>query len=343
MMALSTRTAGSRGGALGNEVVVTFLDGEELPGAIQSFNSQLPTFFMVVKQPDGQEVSREIGFDSVKMISFLPDSAMPKSKVAFPSTARLVTVRFLDRKMIRGVAQSTAGARAGLYLVPTALKDVARIFVPVSAIRDVVSVKRLGEILTEKGMVTPEMVERAIEEQKQIRKDQIGQVLLKKKVISDEQLERGLEGQRQRPERRIGDILLEQGFVDRVQLDEALEAQKHQREKKLGEIMVDMGYATYKMIAIALAIQYYIPFMDLSSQAVDPQLRELVPVKIARRWQVMPVSVQQGVLTVAIADPAEQSALDELRKMLGLTVITVTSTPQDISRAINRFYGPQAV
>ena len=343
MMALSNGgAAGSRGGAMGNKVVVTFLDGEELSGAMQSFNPQLQTFFMVVKQPDGQQSSREIRFDSVKMVSFLPDPAMPQSKVTFPSTARLVTVRFLDRKTIRGVAQSTGGARVGLYLVPTTLKDVARIFVPISAIRDVVSVKRLGEILTEKGMVTPEMVERAIQEQKRIREDKIGQVLLKRKVITDEQLERGLEGQRQRPGKRIGDILLEQGFVERVQLDEALEAQRHQREKKLGEIMVDMGYATYKMIGIALAIQYNIPFMDLSSQTIDPQLRELVPVKIARRWQVMPLSVQQGVLTVAIADPTEQSALDELRKMIGLTVITVTSTPQDISRALNRFYGPQA-
>ena len=339
-MAQSTGgAAGLRGSALGNEAVVTFLDGEELQGAMQSFNPQLPTFFMVVKESDGQQ-SREIRFDSVKMVSFLNDPAMPKSKVAFPSSARLVTVRFVDRKTIRGVAQSTGGARVGIYLVPTTLKDVSRIFVPVSAIRDVVSVKRLGEILSEKGMVTPEMIERAIQEQQGIRDEKVGQVLLKKQIITDEQLEQGLEEQRQRPGKRIGDILLEQGFVDRVQVDEALEAQKHQREKKLGEIMVGLGYATYKMIGIALAIQYNIPFMDLSGQTIDSQLRELVPVKIARRLQVMPLSVQQGVLTVAIADPTEQAAIDELQNMIGLTVITVASTPPDISRAINRFYGP---
>ena len=340
MMALSTgEAAGPRGGALGNVAVVTFVDGEELQGAIQSFNTQLPTFFMVVKESDGQQ-SREIRFDSVKMVSFLNDPAMPKSKVAFPSSASLVTLRFMDRKAIRGVAQSTGGARVGLYLVPTGLKDVSRIFVPISAIRDVVSVKRLGEILTVKGMVTPEMLERAIQEQQKVRKEKIGQVLLKKQVITDEQLKQGIEKQKQQPGKRIGDILLEQGFVDRVQVDEALEAQKHQREIKLGEIMVGLGYATYKMIGIALAIQYNIPFMDLSSQTINFHLRELVPVKIARRLQVMPLSVQQGVLTVAIADPTEQSAIEELKNMIGLTVITVASTPPDISRAINRFYGP---
>jgi type IV pilus assembly protein PilB len=80
--------------------------------------------------------------------------------------------------------------------------------------------------------------------------------------------------------------------------------------------------------------------MDLSSHTIDPQLRELVPVKIARRWQVLPISLQQGVLTIAIADPTEESGQDELRKITGLTVITVVATPQDIARAITRFYGP---
>jgi hypothetical protein len=332
--------AGSPGGAAPNEVMVAFLDGEELRGTVASFNPKLPTFFLQSSQPDDDVSTREIGFESVEMISFLRNPALPESKVAFPATARLVTVRFLDGKMVHGVTQSYSGARTGLFLVPTALEEVDRIYVPISAIRDVVSVKRLGEILTEQGMATPEMVERAIQEKQKLQDEQVGQILLKKKVISDEQLGKGLAAQKQKPGKRIGDILLEQGFVDRVQLEEALETQKLQRDKKLGEIMVDMGYATYKMIGIALAIQYNSPFMDLSSHTIDPQLRELVPVKIARRWQVLPISLQQGVLTIAIADPTEESGQDELRKITGLTVITVVATPQDIARAITRFYGP---
>lgn len=332
--------AGSPGAAVANEVVVAFLDGTEIGGTIASFNPQLPTFFLQSSQPGEEPPTREIGFESVKMVSFLRGPGTPKSKVAFPSTARLVTVRFLDGEVIHGVTQSYSGARIGLFLVPTALEEVERIYVPISAIRDVVSVKRLGEILTEQGMATPEMVERAIQQQLQMQDEPVGQILLKKRVITDEQLGRGLAAQKQRPERRIGDILLEQGFVDRVQLDEALQSQIQQRDKKLGEIMVDMGYATYKMIGIALAIQYNVPFMDLSSQTIDPQLRELVPVKIAQRREIMPLSLQQGVLTVAIADPTEESAQDEIRNKTGLTVITVVATPQDIARAISRFYGP---
>jgi hypothetical protein len=332
--------AGKRPGAGAIEVIVSLADGEELRGAIQTFNPQLPTFFVYATDPGKQGSPKEVMLDSVKMVSFLRNRALPKKEVLFPASARLVTVRFLDRETIHGVTQSTAGARVGLFLVPTASEDVERIFVPISAIRDVVSVKRLGEILTEKGMVTPEKIEAAIQRQQEIRDEQVGQILLKKEIIDDRQLEKGLSIQKQRPGRRIGDILLEQGFIDRVQLDEALEAQRGQREKKLGEIMVDMGYATYKMIGVALAIQYNVPFMDLSTQTIDPQLRELVPVKTARHWQMLPISLQRGVLTIAIADPTNDAAQERIRRITGLTTICVVSTPQDIFRSLNRFYEP---
>jgi type IV pilus assembly protein PilB len=102
-----------------------------------------------------------------------------------------------------------------------------------------------------------------------------------------------------------------------------------------------MDYATYKMTGVALAIQYNLPYMDLSEQIIDGHLRELVPVNIARRWRVIPISLQQGVLTIAIADPTDDGARDQIREMTGLTVIHVVSTPQDISRALDRFYEPK--
>ncbi|MDY6989210.1 MAG: hypothetical protein SWQ30_14260 [Thermodesulfobacteriota bacterium] len=330
--------AGPLGGAVAMEAVVSLLDGGELRGKIHNLNPQRPTFSLQFREPGGNLTSRQIRFDDVKMVSFLRDPAMAKSKVAFPSTSRLVTVRFLDDELVRGVAQSYGGARRGLFLVPTGLEDIERIYVPISAIRDVVSVKRLGDILVEKGMATPDMIERALEKQEQLRGDKLGEILVKNRAISDKQLAQGLSRQKQRGERRIGDILLGQGFIDRVQLDEALEAQASKRGRKLGQIMVDMGYATYKMIGIALAIQHNVPFIDISSQTIDPQLRKLVPEDFAKQWRIIPLSFQEKVLTIAVADPTGHSAQDLLREKTGLTVITVVATPQDISRVMTRFY-----
>jgi hypothetical protein len=316
------------------------MDKGELRGKVHNFSPQRPSFALHFTEPDGERTSRQIKLDDVKMICFLRSPSAKKGKVAFPSTARLVTVRFLDGEMVRGVAQSYGGARRGIFLVPTGLEDVERIYVPISAIRDVVSVKRLGEIVVEKGMATPNMIEEAIKKQDELRDHKLGEILVKNQVISNKQLEQGLSEQKQRAERRIGDILLEQGFIDRFQLDEALETQAAHREKKLGQIMVDMGYATYKMIGIALAIQYNVPFIDISSQAIDPQLRKLVAADFAQRWQIIPLSFQEKVLTIALSDPTEHSARDRLRDKTGLTVITVVATPQDIARGISRFYGP---
>jgi hypothetical protein len=235
------------------------------------------------------------------------------------------------------VTQSYGGARQGIFLVPTEEERFERVYVPVSAIREVVSVKRLGEILTEQGMVTAERVNDAIQKQQELRTEPIGQILVKQQVISDEQLATGLSIQR-KSGKKIGEILIEQGFIEGVQLDEALVSQRSQRDKKLGQIMVELGYATYKMIGIALAIQYNMPFIDLSSQSVDPALRELVPADLAKQYTIMPLSLQGNILTIAVIDPIEHGAEDALRARTGLTVIMAVATPQEISRAIGRYY-----
>jgi hypothetical protein len=329
-------------GAAQNEVVVTFMDGEEVRGVIQMFNPQLPTFFLYVVGSMGELIRREIRLEGVKMISFLRDPSLPKPKVAFPSSARLVTVRFVDQKIVCGVTQGAGGARAGLFIVPIKGDDVTRLFVPLSAIRDVIVVQQLSEIVTGKGMITPEMIQRRIRELETRRDEEGCPIVLQKEVVGEEPLEVDLVMDKQRARKRIGDILLEQGFIDQEQLKEAIEARASQQERKLGEILVSLGHATYKMIGIALSIQYNIPFMNLSTQVIDPQLRDLVPVKVARRWQVMPLSLHEGLLTVAIADPTEESKLDELRNMTGLAVIKVLATPRDIVRTIDRFYDPSS-
>jgi hypothetical protein len=336
---MNAATEGTVGGIPRNEVIVSFADGASARGTVMGFNPQRASFFLHSDQPVDEATSREIAFGGVKTIAFLPSRSAQKREMTFPPTARLVTVRFMDGETLRGITQSYAGVRVGLFLVPTAGEEVERFFIPVAAIREVVSVKRLGEILTEQGMVTPAKVEAAMKKQEELRNEPIGQILLKQRIITDQQLAQGLSLQQKRSGKKLGEILLEQNFIDQAQLKEALGSQQSQRGKKIGQIMVEMGYATYKMIGIALAIQYNVPFLDLSSQAVDPKLRELVPAESARRWNVMPLNLQQNVLTIAVIDPAEHGAEDDLRTRTSFTVIVVVATPQDIARAIATYYG----
>jgi type IV pilus assembly protein PilB len=145
-----------------------------------------------------------------------------------------------------------------------------------------------------------------------------------------------------RPSTRIGDILVEQGFLTRQELKGALLAAKRQPQARLGELLIEMGYASYKMIAIALAMQYGRPFASLSGQRVDPSLRELLHRDEALRWQLLPLALENNVLTVAIVDPARTEGLETLERRSGAVVRTVISTPQDIQHCVVALFYPDA-
>lgn len=335
---MSMPTTGG-GGYHQNIVTVILNNGATMEGMVTGLSAERPTFFLHSNRLDDETTSQEIAFSSVKMITFLKDASAKTQETFFPQSARLVTVRFMDGEMLRGVTQTYSGTRQGLFLVPTALENVARVFVPVSSIREVVSVKRLGEILTEQGVITPEKVEEAIRKQEALRNEPIGEILVKQRVITSQQLEQSLSIQQKRAGKKIGEILLEQNFINSAQLKVALNLQQEQRGKKIGQIMVDMGYVTFKMIGIALAIQYNVPFVDLSAQSVDPALRKFVTEELARRLTVVPLTLQENILTIAVTDPAEHGAEDELRVKTGLTIVVVVATPQDIARTTAKYYG----
>ncbi len=327
------------GAFTGSEVVVTLLSGTELRGVVEALNPQQTGFFL---RPPGGSVGtgRRIELAHVKTIAFLPSQRRGGGKrPGFPANARLVTVRFLDDSVQRGVAENFGGPRRGIFLVPTDTEDVERLYVPVTAVAEVVSVERLGDILTTQGLVSREMVEQAIHRQEELRRETLGQILLRQKALSESQLAQGLDLQKSRREARIGEILLEQGFISAEELKDALAAQQQQRSKRLGEVMIDMGLASYKMIGIALSIQYNVPFVSLNVQQIDPLLRQRVPVELAKKWSLMPVSLEDDLLTVAVADPTGYAAKAELRTLTRCVVTEVVATPQDIARAFTAFYG----
>jgi type IV pilus assembly protein PilB len=102
-----------------------------------------------------------------------------------------------------------------------------------------------------------------------------------------------------------------------------------------------MGYVSHKMVGIALAIQYNVPFVSLAALTLDPELRRLVPASFAFHWQVLPLGVEVGVLTVAVADPAETDYKDELRRSTRLAIAEVVATSQELGRTIMEFYRDQ--
>ncbi|MDI6827952.1 MAG: ATPase, T2SS/T4P/T4SS family, partial [Armatimonadota bacterium] len=135
----------------------------------------------------------------------------------------------------------------------------------------------------------------------------------------------------------VGDLLLEAQVITPEQLAQAREAQKA-APGDIGQIIIDLGFANEKQVLQARARQLNIPFVDLTTQKIDPAAVNVVPENIVRRHKVMPVMKNGNRLTVAMADTNNIMALDDLRSVTRLQIQPALATAQAIEEAIERNY-----
>jgi type IV pilus assembly protein PilB len=135
---------------------------------------------------------------------------------------------------------------------------------------------------------------------------------------------------------RLGRLLLQNQLINEDQLDEALE-EHSSTGKSLGRVLIDMGVLTEGQLTSVLAEQIGISYVDLSNYAIDPAAAILVDANMAKRYTVIPIDYQDGKLVVAMADPTNVFALDDLRIMTGMEILPVVTTKDDINGAIGRY------
>jgi type IV pilus assembly protein PilB len=137
---------------------------------------------------------------------------------------------------------------------------------------------------------------------------------------------------------RLGDRLVADGLITTEQLQRALTAQKGTRDK-LGGILVRMGYLTEDKLLDFLSRQYNIPSITLSQLDIDPEVLKLVPAQLAEKLQVLPVKRQGNVLVLAMSDPTNVLALDDVAFMTTLQIQPVVASEVSIRQSIDRLYG----
>jgi type IV pilus assembly protein PilB len=136
--------------------------------------------------------------------------------------------------------------------------------------------------------------------------------------------------------KQLGEILLEEGLVSEAQLLAALDEQLT-AGTSLGRTLVELGMLTEGQLVQALAAQVGMPFVDLDDYPVDRSAVAIVPGAICRRYTVLPVGFDNGVLIMATADPGNVMAVDDVRSMSGMQVMPVVATYDNLLRAIDRF------
>ena len=139
-------------------------------------------------------------------------------------------------------------------------------------------------------------------------------------------------------QRRLGQILVDLGHLTEDQLWDVLEEQKQSGGEIIGQVAIRMGFVTEAHVTEALAEQWGMPVVNLTETTIPPKVLELVPQTMADIYKIMPISLKDNVLTVAMADPQNIAALDDLRNMLGVDVRGAVSNHKDVEAAIARHY-----
>ena len=138
--------------------------------------------------------------------------------------------------------------------------------------------------------------------------------------------------------RRFGQILVDLGYLSEDQLWDVLEAKKQGQGELTGQIAISMGFVTEAQVTEALAEQWGMPVVNLAETTIPAKALELVPQTMADVYKIVPISLKDNVLTVAMADPQNLGALDDLRSMLGVEVRGAVSNARDVDAAIARQY-----
>lgn len=136
----------------------------------------------------------------------------------------------------------------------------------------------------------------------------------------------------------IATLLLERGLVTREQLDQA-QAEQGATGEHLDRVLVRMGLVTRDQVLAALGEQFHMPVVDLSTITLDPSVLASLPSKLVYRQHCLPISRDQGVITVATSDPYDLSVLDELRLLTGCSIEVVLADPDELHKVIRQHYG----
>ncbi|MFA5260359.1 MAG: ATPase, T2SS/T4P/T4SS family [Candidatus Omnitrophota bacterium] len=137
---------------------------------------------------------------------------------------------------------------------------------------------------------------------------------------------------------KIIQTLIETLKIKKEDLDEAIELQRS-KNISLDRALIEKGLIKEEDLMVLLVRELHIPFINLKKYKIDPSLKEAIPERVARQYRILPISQMQKTVTIAMADPLNIFAIDDLKNLTGKEVDVVMSTESDILHAIEAYYG----
>lgn len=139
---------------------------------------------------------------------------------------------------------------------------------------------------------------------------------------------------------KLGDLLVKSGAITQAQLDEALELQSGSGQR-LGAILQDHGFITERQLIDTLMNQLGVEFIDLNTYPIPPEMAQILPKSIAKKHMVVPVKATRSDIRLAMADPLNFVAIEEVRAVTRRRVIPLIATSAAVERAVQNLYSNQ--
>ncbi len=137
---------------------------------------------------------------------------------------------------------------------------------------------------------------------------------------------------------RLGELLTKAGLISQDQLKEALRVQK-ETGGKLGETLIKLAFVSEEDITECLSQQFGVPSINLQHFEIDSSVIKLIPADVARKYNILPVNKTGATITIAMADPTNVFAMDDIKFMTGYNVEPVVASELGIKAAIDNYYG----
>ncbi len=140
--------------------------------------------------------------------------------------------------------------------------------------------------------------------------------------------------------KRLGEILVEAGAITEKQLEEALKVSK-EKGTVLGNTLIELGYVEEKTLFKGLEFLFHVPYIDITDITIDKAVSSLISEALAKKHTLIPVKLEDRVLTVVMSDPLNFYAVDDVKSASGMEVKVAIAPPKDILNAIDRYYGSE--
>ena len=249
------------------------------------------------------------------------------------------SIIFNDDDELKGKTMGFNVDRNGLFLFPTQKPGYfIYTFIPHHVIKHHQVGPKIGEQLIDNDLVSTTNIDSALTMQQDKRAELLGEYFKRHALVTTQELEEALGKQSDTPNVRLGDVLVREKLITQEQLDLALVEQKNARDMPLGELLIKSGHITQDQLQLSLAEKMGIPFVDISKLDINADVHLLVPREIIQKYSVMPLSIFNGKLIIAMEDPLNWKILEAIRFAASKDLIAVMASEEDIQEAIKIYY-----